>query len=139
MKNFCLLVLCGVAVGTLFARVESARAVDPFKKEFEAKYVKETPATPEETAFAAAVKTAKCNVCHVGTKKKDRNAYGDALDALLDKKADLKNKPKIQEALDKVAEMKSDANDPNSPTFGDLIKQGKLPGGEGDAQAKAGE
>lgn len=139
MKNFCLLVLCGVTVGTLLAHVETARAVDPFKKEFEAKYVKENPATPEEMAFAAAVKKAKCNVCHVGTKKKDRNAYGDALDALLDRKADLKNKPKIQEALDKVAEMKSDANDPASPTFGDLIKQGKLPGGEDDAQAKAGE
>ncbi len=139
MKNFCLLLLCGVAAGLLLAPAESAHAIAPFKKEFDAKYVKEDPSTPEEIAFAAAVKKVKCNVCHVGKKKKDRNAYGDALDALLDRKADMKNKAKIQEALDKVADMKSDADDPNSPTFGELIKQGKLPGGEEDAQASAGE
>ena len=35
------------------------------------------------------------------------------------------------------AEMKSDPNDAASPTFGELIKQGKLPGGEDNAQAAA--
>ncbi|MEX0678347.1 MAG: hypothetical protein WD063_14795 [Pirellulales bacterium] len=130
MKNLCLLVLCGFVAGTLLARIESAQAVAPFKKEFEDKYVKKEPSTPEETALAAAVKQAKCNVCHVGTKKKDHNAYGNALDALLDRKTDLKDTAKIQEALDKVAEMKANPDDPNSPTFGALIKQGKLPGGE---------
>jgi hypothetical protein len=130
MKNFCLLVLFGLLTGTLLARIESAHAVAPFKKEFEEKYVKKDPSTPEEKALAAAVMKAKCNVCHVGTKKKDHNAYGNALDTLLDKKADMKDTAKIQAALDKVAEMKSNPNDSNSPTFGELIKQGKLPGGE---------
>jgi hypothetical protein len=137
MKNFCLLCLFGFVAGALLAQVDTAHAIDPFKKEFEAKYVKAEPGTPEEMALTAAVKKAKCNVCHVGVKKKDKNAYGLALDALLDKKADAKDKAKIQESLDKVAEMKSDPNDAASPTFGELIKQGKLPGGEDTAQAAA--
>jgi hypothetical protein len=137
MKNFCLLVLCGFVVGTLLARIETAFAVAPFKKEFDEKYVKKNPTTPEEKALAAAVAEAKCNVCHVGKSKKERNAYGEALNALLDKKADMKDKAKIQAALDTVAAQKSKADDPNSPTFGDLIKQGKLPGGEEPVQAAA--
>jgi hypothetical protein len=137
MKNFCLLALFGFVAGTLLAHVESAHAIDPFKKEFDAKYVKAEPGSPEETALAAAVKTAKCNVCHVGVKKKDKNAYGVALDALLDRKTDAKDKAKIQEALEKVATMKSDPNDAASPTFGELILQGKLPSGEDTAQAAA--
>ncbi len=137
MKNFCLLLLFGFVAGTLLSQVEPARAIAPFKKEFEAKYVKKDPTTPEEQALAAAVKEAKCNVCHVGKKKKDRNAYGEALSELLDKKADAKDLAKIQEALDKVADMKSNPDDPNSPTFGELIKQGKLPGGDAAAQAAA--
>jgi hypothetical protein len=137
MKNFCLLVLCGFVVGTLLGRLESAYAIAPFKKEFDDKYVKKDPATPEEKALAAAVSEAKCNVCHVGKNKKDRNAYGEALNALLDRKTDMKDKAKIQAALDKVAEQKSNPNDPNAPTFGELIKQGKLPGGEEPVQAAA--
>ena len=137
MKNLCLLAVFGFAAGAVIAHVESAHAIAPFKKEFENKYVKAEPATPEEEALAAAVKQAKCNVCHVGTKKKDKNAYGVALGTLLDKKADAKNPEKIQEALDTVAAMKSDPNDPDSPTFGELISQGKLPAGQEVAQAAA--
>jgi cytochrome c2 len=134
MKNFCLLVLCGFVVGTLLARIESAFAVAPFKKEFEEKYVKKDPASPAEKALAAAVAEAKCNVCHVGKSKKDRNAYGEALNALLDRKTDMKDTAKIQAALNTVAEQKSS---PDAPTFGELIKQGKLPGGEEPVQAAA--
>jgi hypothetical protein len=137
MKNICLLLLCGFVAGTLLARLETAYAIAPFKKEFDDKYVKKDPATPEEKALAAAVAEAKCNVCHVGKNKKDRNAYGEALNKLLDKKADMKDKAKIQAALDTVANEKSKADDPNSPTFGELIQQGKLPGGEEPAQAAA--
>ena len=71
------------------------RAVEPFKKEFDAKYVKKEPGTDAEKEFAAAVAQAKCNVCHAGTSKKMRNDYGKALGTLL-KKADAKNIPKIQ-------------------------------------------
>lgn len=129
MKNLFLLMLCGFMAGTLLSRIESAYAIAPFKKQFEEKYVKKDPQTPEEKALAAAVTEAKCNVCHVGKSKKNRNNYGEALNVLLDKKADMKDTAKIQAALDTVAEQKSNPTDPNSPTFGELIKQGKLPGG----------
>ncbi|HEY2894440.1 MAG TPA: hypothetical protein VGJ16_09520, partial [Pirellulales bacterium] len=66
-----------------------------------------------------------------------RNEYGKALDELLDKKADMKDTKKIQEALETVAGKNSDPKNPSSPTFGDLIKQGKLPGGEDSATASA--
>ncbi len=78
--------------------------------------------------LATEVETAKCNVCHAGSSKKDRNAYGNALADLLDKKEDAKNPEKIRQALEKVAGMPSDPAKADSPTFGALIEQGKLPG-----------
>lgn len=134
MKNFCLLAVFGLVAGALLAQIDSAHAIDPFKKAFDAKYVKASPSTPEEKALAEAVKQAKCNVCHVGVKKKDKNAYGIALDELLDRKTDAKDMDKINDALEKVAAMKSDPKNDASPTFGELISQGKLPS-EDTAQA----
>ncbi|MBI2824389.1 MAG: hypothetical protein HYX69_06855 [Planctomycetia bacterium] len=133
MKKVTLLLLAGAIVMGL--SLSTAQAIAPFKKEFDAKYVKKDSTVPSEQVLAAAVDKAKCLVCHAKNAegkedKKLRNPYGQALDQLLDKKTDMNNKQKIQEALDKVAEMKSNASDPKSPTFGDLIKQGKLPGGE---------
>ncbi len=138
MKNFHLLTLLSLVAAILLSQAQAAHAILPFKKEFDAKYLKAEPSTPEEEALAAGVAKAKCNVCHVGIKKKDKNAYGIALGTLLDKKADAKDTAKIQDALDQVAAMKSNPDDPDSPTFGDLIKAGKLPGGEveGDAEAE---
>jgi hypothetical protein len=134
MKNLCLLAVFGFVAGALLVQIDSAHAIDPFKKAFDAKYVKASPSTPEEKAFAEAVKQAKCNVCHVGVKKKDKNAYGIALGQFLDRKTDAKDLDKINDALDKVAAMKSDPNNDSSPTFGELISQGKLPA-EDSAQA----
>lgn len=97
-------------------------------------YVKADPTTEAEISLAEAVKEAKkCNVCHVGTDKKKRNAYGEALSELLDKKADLKNVEKIQAALKQVADLPSVADDPDAPTFGDLISAGQLPAGQEEA------
>jgi hypothetical protein len=101
-----------------------AFAIKQFADEFMAMYVE------EGTPLAAEVDKAKCNVCHVGKSKKDRNAYGQALAELLDKKEDKENKEKIRQALETVAS-KPSAGD-GSPTFGDLIKQGKLPGGSAE-------
>ena len=80
------------------------------------------------------MKSAKCGVCHTdpAKDKKVRNTYGRAISKLIpadtDKKALKKNPDGIQKLLDKAAAEKSDAKDPASPTFGDLIKEGKLPG-----------
>lgn len=116
------------ALGFSLAVANLALARPPYKKEFDAKYVK-ADGTDVEKALAAKAEKAKCNVCHKGKTKKERNAYGEALSGFL-KKEDEKDVKKIQETLDKVADMKSKKDDDSSPTFGELLKKGELPGGE---------
>lgn len=118
-----------VVVGALIvvafgAAPRQAFAIKEFFDEFRAVYVKPDSTNESDKALVAAVETAKCNVCHVGSNKKERNAYGNALADLLDKKEDKKNAEKIRQALDTVAAMPSADG---GPTFGDLLKQGKLP------------
>ncbi|MBX7167019.1 MAG: hypothetical protein K1X74_11875 [Pirellulales bacterium] len=128
-RKFALSLAVVVAVvSVLSANVNTAFALPGFKKIFEDKYVKKDSKDPAEMAFAEAVKAVKsCGVCHSDEKdKKKKNAYGMALDPLVEKK-DQKDAEKVGAALDKVAEMHSNPDDPSSPTFGDLIKQGKLP------------
>jgi hypothetical protein len=117
---------CVVGIGLAVAVGSSAReafAIKQFFDEFKAVYVK------DGTPLAAAVETAKCNVCHMGKSKKDRNAYGNALAEKLDKKEDAKNVEKIRKALEEVAALPSDSAKADSPTFGALLAEGKLPGG----------
>lgn len=121
----------GVMLGAIVVLVVGATprpafAIKEFFDEFKAVYVKPDSADANEKALAAEVETAKCNVCHAGSSKKERNAYGNALADLLDKKEDKKNAEKIRKALETVAAMPSADG---GPTFGDLLKQGKLPGG----------
>jgi hypothetical protein len=130
MNKAVLLVLAAALVAGM--TLNTALAIPPFKKEFDEKYVKKDSTDPAEKSLAEAVDKAKCLVCHGKNDQgkqdtKLRNAYGKALDELLDKKADAKDKEKIVKALDTVAAMKSNPSDPGSPTFGDLLKQGKLP------------
>ena len=73
-------------------------------------------------------KKAKCNICHYGKKKKDRNDYGTALAkefAKGKKKKNEKDVKRIKEVFKKVLKQKSKVK---GKTFGDLIKDGKLPG-----------
>jgi hypothetical protein len=114
------------AFGLVIATAASAReayAIKQFADQFKEVYVK------DGTPLAAEVETAKCNVCHKGKNKKDRNAYGEALAKLLDKKEDKDNVEKIREALATVAKESSDPANAGAPTFGGLIEAGKLPGG----------
>lgn len=121
-------VVAMMAVAILAAvSARPALAIKQFQDEFKAVYVKPDSSDPAEKALAAAVEGAKCNLCHKGKEKKDRNVYGEALAALLDKKEDAKNPEKIRKALETVAAQPSAAG---GPTFGDLIKMGKLPGGD---------
>jgi hypothetical protein len=128
MKKVCAILLCAIAGGAILASGQSAHAIAPFKKQFDAMYVKPGSSDPAEKKLAEAAEAAKCNICHMGEKKKDRNSYGQALAKLL-KKTDKDDVDKIKGALETVAKEHSDASNPSSPTFGDLIKQGKLPGG----------
>lgn len=117
--SFRLAVLTAAFVlGTAF-REASART--QYNKEFKSTYVK------EGTPLATAVEEAKCNVCHVGKSKKDRNAYGMAMMEKVAKNE--KDTAKIIEALKAIESVSSDPSKPGAPTFGALIEQGKLPGG----------
>jgi len=111
----------GLALG-LGATANRALAFKEFSDEFKAKYVK------AGTPLATAVESAKCNVCHAGKSKKERNVYGAQLAERLDKE-DKKNVEKIRKVLDEVAALSSDPANASAPTFGQLIEQGKLPGG----------
>ncbi len=132
MKKRIVVVLAAGLVASIMLGLatRSAQAIKQFKDEFDAKYVKPDSSDPKEKALAEAATAAKCLICHEGESKKNRNAYGKALEKLLDRKTDKDDKEKIQAALDTAAKEKSDPSDAKSPTFGDLIKQGKLPGGE---------
>lgn len=127
--------LPSVLVAALFGLVVLGLAMPPVKAdkaffdEFVAKYVKPDSSDPKDQAFKATVDKVRCNVCHVGRTKKNRNIYGQALDKLLDRQTDKENKPKIRAALDTVANQHSNPDDPKSPTFGEIIQQGKLPAG----------
>ena len=102
-------------VGLIFASAfSSADARPKYKAGFEKKYPKVVEGTAE--------KKIDCGVCHPDKDKKVRNNYGEALGkAIAKNEADEK---KIEEALGKIESEKSAVKD---KTFGDLLKDGKLP------------
>ena len=117
-----------VAACVLVFDVKQASAIKQFSDVFAEKYFKEAK-TDEQKALAEAAAKAKCNVCHdsKSKSKKDHNPYGKELAKLLDKKADKDDKKKIETALTEVEKIKSVEGDPKAPTYGELIKKGKLP------------
>jgi hypothetical protein len=128
MKKLFALLLCGCGVfGLIALGSKNAEAIPAFKTGFDNLYVKKDSDDPKEKALAEAVNTVKCNVCHVGKSKKDKNAYGEELGKLINKKDHIKDPEAIKAALEKVAGMSSDPTDPAAPTYGALIKEGKLP------------
>lgn len=131
MRRIVLATICGSFLGAiLILAARTANADKAFRDEFIAKYVKPDSSDTKDKAFAEACDKAKCAICHEGRSKKDRNAYGKELAKLLKRDTDKENKPKIQAALDKVAQLKLNPDDSKSPTFGELIQAGKLPAGE---------
>lgn len=127
-KKFGISIVAALAVAFSWASLATtpARAVPPFLEQFKAKYVKPQSSEASDVAFAKAVAEAKCAVCHVGEGKKVRNTYGKEIGKLIHKQ-DGKNPAKVKEALAKVETLKSKQGDDAAPTFGDIIKQGKLP------------
>jgi hypothetical protein len=79
MKKVCVCVVLGLIA--LAISKENALALPPFNKEWTAKYVEGNG----NAKFVEAVGTAKCNVCHMGASKKDRNEYGKAVSKYLTK------------------------------------------------------
>ena len=109
------LIACGLAVAGLMlaSGLENAEARPNYLPEFKSSY----PAVTE-------VSTVKCGVCHIGKPTaKTWNDYGTAFgNALGTKKA---KKAAVQAALKKCETEKSSVD---GKTYGDLLKEGKLPG-----------
>ena len=120
-----------------------ARAIAPFKKAFQEKYVDKS----DNEEFKEKFKKASCNTCHVkGEKKEVRNAYGEELSKLIEGDANARIKEagkagdeartaetekalkELQKAFEEVAKMESKSK----VKYGDLLKQGKLPVEEED-------
>lgn len=104
-------------------------AIPQFYKEFEKEYLDNHP---DQKYAEALKKTAdRCFICHQGRKsKKNHNAFGKPLAELLDRKKDMKDTKKIQDALKKVLAMHVNPEDEKSETFMDRVKASKWPGGE---------
>jgi len=103
------LAVAALLVGSLVTGQVSARP--QYCKEFIGHY--------KEVKEAA---EAKCGICHPGKEKKEKNNYGTCLSSLLGKNE--KDEAKIKEALKKAEGEKSAVE---GKTFGDLLKDGKLP------------
>ena len=104
----------------------SVLAHSTYQKEFLKLYTKGDGVDKE---FRNLAKKAKCYVCHQGKEdRKNNNPYGEALDVYLDEE-DKKDKEKIIAALKTVAEESINPEDESAPTYGQLISEGKLPGG----------
>lgn len=126
MKKYCLPLLCLAVVAMCSA---SAWAIPPFDAAFKKMYVK------EGDALDAKVKETKCNVCHVGKEKKDKNEYGKAVGKYL-KKADFTGDAKkfdnvksdeAQKALADGLQSAEAEKSSGGKSFGELIKAGELP------------
>jgi hypothetical protein len=104
----------------------SAMAFPELNDAFRAKYVKPDSTEANDVAFSQAYSQATCNVCHIGSNKRMRNAYGKELAKLVTRR-DARNKNRIETALERAAQLKSDPADPQAPTFGQRITDGKLP------------
>lgn len=117
-----------------------AVALNKFKKPFEDRYVRPSP----DDAFKALAKKTNCIVCHVKGEKKDvYNSYGKLLDELIPGRAKQRIDDataagrkeeeeqlvvkELEAALNKVEGMKVDPKDAASPTYGELLKSGRLP------------
>jgi hypothetical protein len=123
MRKICswTLVACGLlAVAFLVTTTARQAQARPLYYQW---WMQKYPDVTKKNNVKAAV---KCNVCHVGTKKEDRNDYGKAIIKGLDGKKNLKKKDKqlFEDALKTAEGEKSGTPD---KTFGDLLQGGELP------------
>lgn len=111
-------IACGMAfVGAaLISAPQDAQARPGYLKAFNTAY----------PALKDAAEGAKCGICHFGAKKTNRNDYGAAMaGALGEGVKDVKDADAVAAALKKAEAGKSSTE---GKTFGDLLKDGKLPG-----------
>lgn len=117
------LVLFGVALGVM------SLASTPEKAEARPQYLK-TFAKTYKNLFDQALEK-KCFVCHYGKEKTNHNDYGTAMKKYFEEKFDgekeknIKDVKVIKAALKEIEKKDSKVKD---KTFGELIKEDKLPG-----------
>ena len=124
-----LAVLLAISAVTFIASAEKAQAIPAFAKAFTERYVN----TSKDADFVAAVKEKKCNLCHFGTSKKNKNDFGKAF-AKHFKKTNYSStrvreeaaavKKEFDDGLKKVLAEKN----PDGKTYQSLFEAGKLPG-----------
>lgn len=111
MKKFVLGTLAAIAVaGLMQVSAPEAQARKQYADAFTAEY-------PDYKVEK------KCNLCHVGKEKKNRNDYGKAAGKAIGAK-NCKDPAVIKEGLEKAAGEKSTVE---GKTWGDLIKENALP------------
>lgn len=120
--------LIAVPFLTVATAAQTAVAIPAFEKVFKKDYLDNNP--HKEFAEEASKSPNKCLICHQGKHRKNRNAFGQELSKLLDKKKDAKNVEKISASIKKVLEMHIDPKDDKSPTYLDRLKEGKYPAGD---------
>ena len=114
MRKIWTWVTCCVAVSAM-AFGSEAQARPEYNPVFWDTYKKEVGAEKESVG---------CKACHFGETKKNRNDYAKAIGEALGE-TKVKDVDKIKAALKKAEAGKSSVE---AKTFGDLIKDGKLPG-----------
>jgi hypothetical protein len=128
--------------------MNACNALAPFKKAFDAEYVKSSG----NDAFKASFKKASCYTCHVKGKKKDYlNGYGLQLakripglakDRLADAKAvstdaQKAENEKLLEELKKALKEVESVKSPSGTEFGAMLKGFTLPSADGAASIRA--
>lgn len=124
-------VFCVALIGVVAVlNVSQADAYLAFSKAFLKKYAGDKSTEAQKTIASEFTRVKKCAVCHDPRpgddgkpSKKNRNPYGQALGKHLTEK-DKKNTEKALEMLSKIEGEKAEGSD---KTFGELIKEGKLP------------
>lgn len=129
MKKFGVSVLLGLFALSVFVGSVSARP--QYKKVSDERY--------KDSPIAEAAADAKCNLCHFGKSKKNRNDFGKALSKYLNKDVytELKSDAdKLNEAVTKALEKVEGEKNPEGEAYGDRIKAGKLPGSVEEEEAE---
>jgi hypothetical protein len=123
MKRIGVLVLLGLLA--LILNTRSVSALPAFNKQFLATY--------EKSKIIDDAKKAKCNVCHYGKSKKNRNDYGTALSKFVTKDDYKKlkdDKPALKKKIEDAFKSAEKEKSVSGTEFGKLMEDGKLPGTE---------